>query len=139
MVHKELPHIKLLKTKKVLLAEDNKINQVIAKKLFSKLGYDVDIVNDGAEALKTAMSKTYDIIFMDMQMPIMDGVSATQKIIESMPENYPAIIAMTANVLESDKQKCFDAGMVEFLAKPIDANKVIEVLQQFSKTTESSK
>ena len=123
----------------ILVAEDNKINQVIAKKLFSKLGYDVDIVNDGAEALKTAMSKTYDIIFMDMQMPIMDGVSATQKIIESMPENYPAIIAMTANVLESDKQKCFDAGMVEFLAKPIDANKVIEVLQQFSKTTESSK
>ncbi|WP_286269495.1 CHASE3 domain-containing protein [Thalassotalea hakodatensis] len=118
---------------KILIAEDNKINQVIADKLFDKLGYKVDLANDGVEALKAAMKKSYDIIFMDMQMPTMDGVTATKKIIESMPDNHPAIVAMTANVLEDDKEKCFQAGMVGFIAKPIDANEVIKVLHQYPK------
>ncbi|MDO6427509.1 CHASE3 domain-containing protein [Thalassotalea sp. 1_MG-2023] len=118
---------------KILIAEDNKINQVIADKLFDKLGYKVDIANDGVEALKAAMKNSYDIIFMDMQMPTMDGVTATRKIIESMPDNHPAIVAMTANVLEDDKEKCFQAGMVGFIAKPIDANEVIKILHQYPK------
>lgn len=118
---------------KILIAEDNKINQVIADKLFEKLGYKVDIAKDGVEALKATMKNAYDIVFMDMQMPIMDGLTATRKIIESMPDNHPAIVAMTANVLADDKEKCFQAGMVGFIAKPIDANEVVKVLHQYPK------
>ncbi|GAA6206626.1 CHASE3 domain-containing protein [Thalassotalea sp. SU-HH00458] len=116
----------------ILIAEDNHINQVIARKVFTKLGYDVDVVENGAKALTAAVSKSYDAIFMDMQMPVMDGITSTIKILTSLPDNPPTIIAMTANVLEADKQKCFDAGMTYFLSKPIDVEEVVKVIKMLS-------
>jgi len=109
----------------ILVAEDNKINQIIARKLFGKLGYQVDIAVNGKLAVTAVKNKHYDIIFMDMQMPEMDGVTATKEILKlSGKENIP-IVAMTANVLEQDKQRCIEAGMVGFVGKPIDIDNII--------------
>jgi len=113
----------------ILLAEDNHINQVIAKNLFKKLGYEIDVADDGVKAIEAVEQKQYDVIFMDMQMPEMDGISATKKIIQQHPNCHPTIIAMTANVLAHDKQKCFEAGMVDFIAKPIDVNHVTQAIK----------
>ncbi len=109
----------------ILVAEDNNINQVIARKLFSKLGYKVDIAVNGLLAVTAVKNIAYDMIFMDMQMPEMDGVTATKEILK-LPgyENIP-IVAMTANVMEQDKNKCIEAGMVGFVGKPININHII--------------
>jgi len=113
----------------ILVVEDNKINQIIAKKVFAKLGYSVDIASDGEEGVQAVQDKVYDAVFMDMQMPVMDGVTATKKIIELQPENHPSIIAMTANVLLDDRQKCFDAGMVNFINKPIHIEDIVKAIR----------
>jgi len=117
---------------KILVAEDNRINQIIVKSLFGKLGYDVDIANDGQEAIDAVDNKKYDVIFMDMQMPVMDGVTATKNIIAKHPNEHPNIIAMTANVLTPDKQRCYDAGMIDFIAKPINSDHVVEAIRKMS-------
>ncbi len=114
----------------ILVAEDNNINRVIADKLFSKLGYKVDLVNDGEQALKAVSKKSYDVVYMDMQMPLMDGVTSTINIIEQYPDNHPVIIAMTANVLAEDKQKCFTAGMTDFICKPINLEDIIASIKK---------
>ncbi|MCO4799503.1 MAG: CHASE3 domain-containing protein [Colwelliaceae bacterium] len=114
----------------ILVAEDNNINRVIADKLFSKLGYKVDLVNDGEQALKAVSKKSYDVVYMDMQMPLMDGVTSTINIIEQYPDNHPVIIAMTANVLAEDKQKCFTAGMTDFIGKPINLEDIIASIKK---------
>jgi signal transduction histidine kinase/ActR/RegA family two-component response regulator len=116
---------------KILLAEDNNINQAIAKKLFQKLGYTVDLAKDGIEAVKAVQAIKYDMIFMDMQMPNMDGVTATKAIIKEHPEEHPYIVAMTANVLSQDREKCFDAGMVDFVGKPVNIDHIIRVIEQY--------
>ncbi|MCL1127909.1 hybrid sensor histidine kinase/response regulator [Shewanella surugensis] len=115
----------------ILLAEDNKINQVIAKKVFQQLGYDVDLAVDGIEAVKSANEKTYDIIYMDMQMPNMDGITATEIIIEQQAAKPPYIVAMTANVLPQDRQRCFDAGMQDFVGKPINVDYIITTIERY--------
>jgi len=114
----------------ILLVEDNSVNQKIAMNLFNKMGYAPDLAVNGLEALKALDNKSYDVIFMDMQMPIMDGVEATEKIVEKWGENTPRIIAMTANVLSQDKQKCFDAGMDDFIGKPINIEHVVAALDK---------
>jgi len=114
---------------KILIAEDNKINQKIASKTFEKLGYSVDMVANGQEAVDATNNTVYDAIFMDMQMPVMDGVSATINIIAAQPNNHPEIIAMTANVLADDRQRCFDAGMVDFINKPINIEDIIRAIR----------
>ncbi len=109
----------------ILVAEDNKINQIIARKLFSKLGYKVDIAVNGLLAVTAVKNKSYDMIFMDMQMPEMDGVTATKEILKlAGKENIP-IVAMTANVMADDKQRCIEAGMVGFVGKPINIDHII--------------
>jgi len=115
---------------KILLAEDNNINQAIAKKLFQKLGYDIDIAKDGIEAVTAVQEVKYDLIFMDMQMPNMDGVTATKAIIKDQPEDHPYIVAMTANVLSQDREKCFDAGMEDFVGKPVDIDNIIRAIEK---------
>jgi len=114
----------------ILVAEDNKINQIIARKLFSKLGYKVDIAVNGLLAVTAVKNKNYDMIFMDMQMPEMDGVTATKEILKlAGKENIP-IVAMTANVMADDKQRCIEAGMVGFVGKPINIDHIInEILR----------
>ena len=86
--------------------------------MLKKLGYTVDIANNGLEVLAMLEKQFYDIILMDMQMPEMDGITAT-KIIRQTNQPQPWIIALTANALEEDRQICLDAGMNDFVAKPI--------------------
>ncbi len=118
---------------KIMVVEDNKINQVIATKLFAKLGYDIDLADNGKEAIAAIIKQDYDIIFMDMQMPVMDGITATKKIIELQPDRYPPIIAITANILKEDKEHCFAAGMIDFIHKPINVADIIRVIRANNK------
>jgi len=116
---------------KILVVEDNRINQKIAEKLLRKLGLTCDIAINGLEALTALTSKNYSLIFMDIQMPVMDGISATKKIIEKYNDNRPTIVAMTANVFQEDRDKCFTAGMDDFIAKPIDIAELVRVLSKY--------
>lgn len=116
---------------RVLVVEDNAINRMIVNKLLAKLGITADNSVDGLEAVSAVQAKTYDVILMDMQMPRMDGISATRKIRELCDLTQPHIIALTANAFEDDRQRCFEAGMNDFLSKPIVFDTLVERLQQF--------
>jgi signal transduction histidine kinase/CheY-like chemotaxis protein len=127
-ISKEFPH-------KILLVEDNKINQKLAKLFLKKFGYTCEVASNGIEAveeIKSLNEKNYTLVLMDMQMPKMDGVTATKVILENCKTNCPHIVAMTANAFLEDKQKCLDAGMVDFISKPIDFNDFKRVLKKFS-------
>lgn len=105
---------------KILIAEDNLINQKVASKILERLGYDPDIAENGIKVLEAILKKQYDLILMDMQMPEMDGVEATQRICQLYPlDQRPYIIAVTANTLESDLEACLAAGMDSFISKPL--------------------
>ena len=95
---------------KILLVEDDKINQLLAEKILNKLGYAIAKATNGLEAVEMISQEHYDIIFMDLQMPIMDGIEATRKI-RQKDVQQPIIIAMTANAMPQDKERCFAAGM----------------------------
>jgi PAS domain S-box-containing protein len=117
----------------VLLVEDNVINQKVATRSLSKLGLNADVAGNGLEALKALEIKDYDLIFMDMQMPEMDGLTATReirKLIPDQPQN-PLIIAMTANAMQGDRQRCLDAGMNDYLSKPIKLDDIRVVLRRW--------
>lgn len=123
----EYPH-------KILVVEDNLVNQKLAKMMLKKMGYEITLANNGKEALDLITKYQEDpftIIFMDMQMPEMDGVTATQIIHKDYPFVRAPIIAMTANVLEEDKKKCFEAGMNDFVAKPITVNELKKILIKY--------
>ncbi len=115
---------------KILLAEDNPINQIVASAILQELGYNADIVPNGQEAVTAACNQRYDLILMDMQMPIMGGLEATKQIKAILPPHkQPIIIAMTANALEGDKQICLDAGMHDYISKPVLPETVKNALQ----------
>jgi PAS domain S-box-containing protein len=113
---------------RILLAEDNLVNQKVACQIIKKLGYQVDVVNNGIEAVKAVESKTYDLVFMDVEMPEMDGLNATKEIRQKLTIQ-PKIVALTANVLLEDYHGCLDAGMDDYISKPIRINEIIRVLQ----------
>lgn len=116
---------------KILLAEDNLVNQKVASRMFQRLGYIVDIANNGLEVIEMLRSRTYDLVFMDIQMPVMDGLEATAKILEEW--NFamrPRIIAMTANAMPSDREQCLAAGMDDFLSKPIQIENLIAAIKR---------
>ncbi len=106
-------------TLKVLYAEDNPVNQKLIVLMLDALGLKVDIAKDGNEAVEMATKKYYNIILMDIQMPVMDGLEASRRIIQNSSAR-PIIIATTANLAEVDKRKCFEAGMNDFVSKPIN-------------------
>ncbi|MFI0400582.1 MAG: response regulator [Thiolinea sp.] len=104
----------------ILLAEDNPINQIVASSILDEMAYKVDIAENGRQAIEALRNQPFDVIFMDMQMPELDGLSATRLIRAEFPANrQPIIIAMTANAMESDKQACLAAGMNDYISKPI--------------------
>ena len=114
---------------RVLLVEDNATNQKLALLTLNQLGYRADVAANGLEAVETATLREYDVILMDMQMPEMDGVTATREIrkLESKEGRSPSqIIAMTANAMESDREQCIEAGMNNFISKPVR----VELLQK---------
>ncbi|MEA5552845.1 MASE1 domain-containing protein [Anabaena cylindrica UHCC 0172] len=114
---------------KILLAEDNKVNQKVALLYLKNLGYSADIANNGVEVLEVLEKKSYDVILMDMQMPEMDGITATRMIRQSS-KPQPWIIAITANALEEDRDACFNAGMNDFITKPILAEELTAAIEK---------
>lgn len=119
---------------KVLLVEDNKINQKVARSILKKLNLEVTIAENGQEAIQTIESHQFDLILMDMQMPVMGGLEATETILKRWPKLNSPIIAMTANAMDSDREKCFKAGMKDFITKPIQIKVVKEVLSKHLNT-----
>lgn len=117
---------------KILIAEDNPINQQLAIKVLSKLGYTTDIVENGLEVLNALEDTLYDIILMDVQMPEMDGMEATRKIRQLTINSQPVIIAMTANAMQGDEAACLDAGMDDYLSKPMRLDELISKLEKWS-------
>ena len=112
----------------VLVAEDNKVNQLVVKKMLKKNGYNFSIANNGLEAFNMCKEKKYDIILMDLQMPIMGGIEATTEIFKLNPSQV--IIAMTANVLQEDKIACENIGMTGFLGKPFTKKELVNAINE---------
>jgi len=114
---------------KVLVAEDNAVNQEVAVEIFRVLGCDVDVAANGEEAVVMYEAGAYDLVFMDCQMPKMDGYAATRRIRkhEAEGEHVP-IIAMTAHALKGDRQRCLEAGMDDYLAKPVNPDDVMDTV-----------
>ncbi len=116
----------------ILLAEDNLINQKLAKKLFTQAGYIVDAVNNGEEAVNMFLSNQnkYDIIFMDIQMPVLNGHEATKMLREKGFKDIP-IIAVTANVVKGSREQCLEAGMDDYIPKPIRREIVFQMINKW--------
>ncbi|MBN4061162.1 response regulator, partial [bacterium AH-315-I18] len=112
-----------------LVAEDGLINQKVIKRLLEKAGIEVDIAKDGIEALEQAQSKSFDLIFMDMQMPKMNGYEAT-KAIRKAGLTTP-IVALTANAMKGDDKECIETGCNDYMAKPIDRKKLYKTLGKY--------
>jgi len=105
---------------RILVAEDNPTNQLVIGKLLASLGHKAEIVSNGAEAVAACMARSYDLIFMDLMMPEMDGLTATAAIRKSPgPNSRARIVALTANAFPEDREKCREVGMDDFLAKPV--------------------
>jgi len=116
---------------RVLLAEDNLVNQKLALRMLEKLGFAADVAANGVEAIAAIDKQTYDLVLMDIQMPEMDGWQATREIRSRWPENEgPRIVALTANAMAEDRQRCFDEGMDDYLTKPIQAEELQRVLAE---------
>ncbi|MGF1600960.1 MAG: response regulator [Thermosynechococcaceae cyanobacterium] len=118
---------------KILLAEDNIVNQKVALKMLERLGYEADLATNGLEVLERLRQQSYDVILMDVQMPQMDGLTAAQQIVQEWSgESRPYMIAMTANAMQGDREACLTAGMNDYISKPIrlkDLGDRLEALQ----------
>ncbi|QSF47831.1 PAS domain S-box protein [Paenibacillus tianjinensis] len=115
----------------ILIAEDNHINQLVLTKTLEKMGHKITTVTNGIDAVQAAQSKRFDLILMDLHMPIMNGFDAMKLIKEEHKENSPPIIAVTANALKGDREKCLTEGMDEYISKPIKRDVVQRLLNQF--------
>jgi GAF domain-containing protein/CheY-like chemotaxis protein len=115
---------------RILLAEDNAVNQKLALRILSQMGYRADVAGNGIEALEAVHRQDYDVIFMDVQMPEMDGLEATRQIKQSDGAHCPRIIAMTANATQGDREMCLAAGMDDYIAKPIRVEELVSALSR---------
>lgn len=132
---KKHPGEELLEKKyplKILIAEDNVVNQIVAQKIFEGMGYSTDLVANGKEAVEAVDNIQYDIVFMDLMMPELDGIEASKLIKEKYNGGYcPKIVAMTANAMRENKDKCFEAGLDDFISKPIDIKELERILKHW--------
>jgi len=115
----------------VLVVEDNIVNQKVAARFLERLGCTVRVAEDGEEGVKACLAERFDIVLMDLQMPVMDGLTATQRIRESEQGRRTPIIALTANAMRGDQERCENAGMDGFLTKPIEVERLRDVLAKF--------
>ncbi len=133
----EEPTIDIAKTTynaHALIAEDNAINQRLIQNILQGMGLTADVANNGQEALEKRKTGAYDIVFMDIQMPVMDGVEATHAILKHEKENdipHVPIVALTANALKGDRERFLNEGLDEYVAKPIEMNELFYVLNKF--------
>jgi CheY-like chemotaxis protein len=104
---------------KILLAEDNPVNQKVALLMLKRMGYAADVVANGQEVLQAVKRQSYDVVLMDVQMPEMDGLEATRAVLDMKLNKRPKILAMTAYALEGDKERCLRAGMDGYISKPV--------------------
>ncbi|MBV9960966.1 MAG: response regulator [Parafilimonas sp.] len=116
---------------RILVAEDNKTNQQVALKILSKLGYEAALAENGEEALEMVSEGQYDIIFMDVQMPVKDGLEAT-RMIRLCLNTQPVIIAMTANAISGDRQICLNAGMDDYISKPFKIDELTKMIEKWA-------
>lgn len=114
---------------KILVAEDNLINQKLTKAYLKKIGYDCEIAVDGRKAVDMYKENSYSLIFMDMQMPELNGIEAAKEIFSISGNEKPLIVAMTANSFDEDKQACKDAGMIDFISKPFEVEQLAELIE----------
>ncbi len=120
---------------RVLLVEDEPVNQALSRTLLEEAGLIVDLAEDGEQALALARRSPYALILMDMQMPILNGVDATRAIRDGSRNQTTPILAMTANAFEHDRQLCLDAGMNGHIAKPIDPDVLFQTLLKWLRST----
>jgi CheY-like chemotaxis protein len=118
----------------ILVVEDNPINQKVLATLLRKRGYEVDVANDGAQAIQLVAEKSYGLIFMDLQMPVLDGLEAARLIRSIAGGPQPPIIAVTAYTLNGEAQRCLEAGMNGYLPKPVDTQKLFDTVQRCLRT-----
>jgi PAS domain S-box-containing protein len=115
---------------RILLAEDNAVNQFIASRLLERMGHHVDVVADGRQAVTAVERSDYDLVLMDCQMPTMDGYAATRAIRSLKRGRSMPIIALTANAMAEERRRCLDAGMDDYLAKPVSAEQLYDALER---------
>jgi CheY-like chemotaxis protein/HPt (histidine-containing phosphotransfer) domain-containing protein len=129
---------------RILLAEDNLVNQKVALKQLQSLGYSADVAGNGKEALQLLEKIPYDLILMDCQMPVLDGLETTKEIHRWQKSSFvsgrrPVVIAMTANAMKEDQQMCLDAGMDDYLSKPVMKEKLAAALQRWGSVISKAK
>lgn len=129
-----------ISNKLILVVEDNLVNQKVISAMLEKLNHSVDIVANGQQALEKVNEHRYDIVFMDCQMPVMDGYAATREIrkLEEASGTRTPVVAMTANVLSEDQGMCFSAGMDDFMAKPILLDGLKDIIQKWCPEEDSN-
>ncbi|NES04097.1 MAG: PAS domain S-box protein [Okeania sp. SIO2F4] len=124
---------------RILVAEDVVVNQKVALLVLERLGYRADVANNGLEALEALRRQNYDIVFMDVQMPEMDGLEATRRICQIFPEaKRPWIIAMTAHAMRGDREECLEAGMNDYISKPVRVEALIKALKNYITRNQNS-
>ncbi|MDW3646279.1 MAG: response regulator [Bacteroidia bacterium] len=117
---------------KIMVAEDNLVNQKLIRKVLKKMGYEIEIVENGELALQRSQESSFDLIFMDVQMPVMNGLDASRNIRNELaPKDQPIIIAMTANAMKGDREMCLEAGMDDYVRKPFKQTEVAEMIQKY--------
>ncbi|WP_052429713.1 PAS domain-containing hybrid sensor histidine kinase/response regulator [Paenibacillus borealis] len=122
----------LQRSLRILVAEDNVINQLVLRKILEKRGFAVDVAEDGMQVVEMVRQRSYDLIFMDVQMPGMNGLEATSRIRQTQPSgSQPVIVAVTANALKGDRELCMEAGMDEYISKPLRSETIVNVISKF--------
>lgn len=123
----------------ILLVEDNVVNQKVVLAILTKRGFRVDLAPNGLESLAALERKDYDLVLMDVQMPYMDGIEATRKIREELGRDRLPIIAMTAHAMNGDREKCLEAGMNDYVSKPVNPTTLIHTILHFMNGAETVK
>jgi two-component system sensor histidine kinase/response regulator len=116
----------------ILLVEDNKINQIVATKMLQEKGFHIDVAVNGLEAVEMVGQKKYALVLMDIQMPEMDGLQATREIRSDARHESLPIVALTANAMEEDQQRCLEAGMNDHLGKPIEPRLLYQAILKWA-------